>query len=79
MPAGPAYLKAVNAPMKQIPLVAVGGVTADNLASWFEAGAVGVAGASNLVNPQLVEEERFDEITKTAKTWLQVARQARNQ
>jgi 2-dehydro-3-deoxyphosphogluconate aldolase/(4S)-4-hydroxy-2-oxoglutarate aldolase len=78
MPAGPAYLKAVNAPMKQIPLVAVGGVSSENLASWFEAGAVGVAGASNLVNPKAVEEGRFDDITKTAKEWLRLAKQARN-
>ena len=77
MPSGPAYLKAVNAPMKQIPLVAVGGVTLENLASWFEAGAVGVAGASNLANPALVKEGRFDEITKTAEAWLKVAREAR--
>jgi 2-dehydro-3-deoxyphosphogluconate aldolase/(4S)-4-hydroxy-2-oxoglutarate aldolase len=77
MPAGPAYLKAVNAPMKQIPLVAVGGVSAENLASWFEAGAVGVAGASNLVNPKLVEEARFDEISQTAKEWLRIAKEAR--
>lgn len=78
MPAGPAYLRAVNAPMKQIPLVAVGGVSVDNLASWFEAGAVGVAGASNLVNPTVVKESRFDEITKTAKEWLRIAKKARN-
>jgi 2-dehydro-3-deoxyphosphogluconate aldolase/(4S)-4-hydroxy-2-oxoglutarate aldolase len=77
MPAGPAYLKAVNAPMKQIPLVAVGGVSAENLASWFEAGAVGVAGASNLVSPQLVNEGKFDQITKTAREWLRIAGEAR--
>lgn len=78
MPAGPEYLKAVNAPVKQIPLVAVGGVTADNLASWFDAGAVGVAGASNLVSPKLVEEGRFSEITATAKEWLRIAREAKD-
>jgi 2-dehydro-3-deoxyphosphogluconate aldolase/(4S)-4-hydroxy-2-oxoglutarate aldolase len=77
MPAGPAYLKAVNAPVKQIPLVAVGGVSSDNLISWFEAGAVGVAGASNLVNPKAVADGRFDDITKTAREWLQLAKQAR--
>lgn len=77
MPSGPAYLKAVNAPMKQIPLVAVGGVTLENLASWFEVGAVGVAAASNLANPELVEAGRFDEITKTARAWLETAREAR--
>jgi 2-dehydro-3-deoxyphosphogluconate aldolase/(4S)-4-hydroxy-2-oxoglutarate aldolase len=77
MPAGPSYLKAVNAPMKQIPLVAVGGVSADNLADWFTAGAVGVAAASNLVNPELIKEGQFDEITRRAAEWLRIAREAR--
>lgn len=77
MPAGPSYLKAVNAPMKQIPLVAVGGVNVDNLADWFKAGAKGVAGASNLVNPTLVKEGKFKEITVTVSKWLQIARDAR--
>lgn len=78
MPAGPDYLKAVNAPMKQIPLVAVGGVMADNLAKWFKAGAVGVAGASNLVNPELVKLGEFEKITKTAAEWLRIAQEARS-
>ncbi len=77
MPAGPAYLKAIRAPLPQLPLVAVGGVELDNLASWFEAGAAGVAGATNLANPALVKAGRFDEITRTAEAWLSVAREAR--
>jgi 2-dehydro-3-deoxyphosphogluconate aldolase/(4S)-4-hydroxy-2-oxoglutarate aldolase len=76
MPAGPSYLKAVNAPMKQIPLVAVGGVNADNLADWFHAGAKGVAGASNLVNPEFVKEGHFKKITDTAAQWLRIAQEA---
>jgi 2-dehydro-3-deoxyphosphogluconate aldolase/(4S)-4-hydroxy-2-oxoglutarate aldolase len=77
MPAGPSYLKAVNAPMKQIPLVAVGGVTADNLVDWFKAGARGVAGASNLVNPEFVQAGQFKKITETAEKWLKIAKEAR--
>jgi len=77
MPSGPEYLKAVNAPMKQIPLVAVGGVTLENLPGWFKAGAVGVAGATNLANPELVRAGRFDEITRTAAAWVRAAQEAR--
>ena len=77
MPAGPGYLKAVNAPMKHIPLVAVGGVSVDNLAEWFKAGAVGVAGASNLVDPELVKKGEFEKITTAASEWLKIAREAR--
>ena len=77
MPAGPGYLKAINAPMKHIPLVAVGGVSVDNLAEWFKAGAVGVAGASNLVDPELVKKGEFEKITTAASEWLKIAREAR--
>ena len=77
MPAGPEYLKAVNAPMKQIPLVAVGGVSTDNLADWFAAGAVGVAAASKLADPKLVKNGEFEKITATASEWVRIAKEAR--
>ena len=77
MPAGPAYFKAIHAPLPQIPLVAVGGVTLDNLGSFIKAGACGVAGASNLADPKLVAGGRFDEITRIAAAWLQAAKDAR--
>jgi 2-dehydro-3-deoxyphosphogluconate aldolase/(4S)-4-hydroxy-2-oxoglutarate aldolase len=77
MPAGPAYLKAIHAPLPQVPLVAVGGVTLDNLGSFFKAGACGVAGATNLADPKLVKDGRFEEVTRTAEAWLQAAREAR--
>jgi 2-dehydro-3-deoxyphosphogluconate aldolase/(4S)-4-hydroxy-2-oxoglutarate aldolase len=77
MPAGPEYLKAIHAPLPQIPLVAVGGVTHENMASFFKAGACGVAGASNLADPKLVKAGRFDEITQIATAWLKTARVSR--
>ncbi len=77
MPAGPEYLKAVNAPMKQIPLVAVGGVSVENLAEWFKAGAAGVAGATKLVNPEFVNKGEYAKITDTAREWLNIAQEAR--
>ncbi len=77
MPTGPSYLKAVNAPMKQIPLVAVGGVTTDNLAEWFIAGAVGVASASNLADPKLIKNGEFDKIKASASEWVRIAKEAR--
>src|SRR5512143_810418 len=43
MPAGPEYIKAVHAPLPQIPLVAVGGITLENMPAFFKAGVRGVA------------------------------------
>jgi 2-dehydro-3-deoxyphosphogluconate aldolase/(4S)-4-hydroxy-2-oxoglutarate aldolase len=77
MPAGPEYIKAIHAPLPQIPLIAVGGVTFENLPTFFKAGVRGVAGASNLVNPQLVADGSFTEIARISARWSEAARAAR--
>lgn len=77
MPAGPSYLKAIHAPLPQIQKVAVGGVTLENLSSFFTAGAIGVAGATNLADPNLIAGGRFNDITRTASAWLAAAREAK--
>lgn len=66
---GTTYIKAVKAPLKHIPVTAVGGVNPANCADFIRAGAVGVGVGGNLVSPQLVKEGRFDEITTIAKSY----------
>ena len=56
--------------MKHIPLTAVGGVSPENCASFIEAGCIGVGCGGNLVSAKLVNEGRFDEITKTAEAYM---------
>lgn len=67
---GPAYIKAVKAPLKHIPVTAVGNVNVDNCAEFIKAGAVGVGVGGSLVSAKLVEEGKFDEITATAKAYV---------
>ena len=66
---GAGYIKAVKAPLKHIPVTAVGGVTPQNCAEFFKAGACGVGVGGNLVSPELVNAGRFDEITALAKAY----------
>lgn len=77
MPAGPEYIKALHAPLPQIPLVAVGGVTAENLPAFFKAGACAVAGATSLADPRLIANGCFNQITQIAARWMQAVRAAR--
>jgi 2-dehydro-3-deoxyphosphogluconate aldolase/(4S)-4-hydroxy-2-oxoglutarate aldolase len=77
MPAGPEYIKAIQAPLPQIPLVAVGGVTLENLQAFFKAGVRGVAVASALANPKLIADGAFAEIKDAAAMWVQAVRQSR--
>lgn len=67
---GANYIKAVKAPLKHIPLTAVGNVNVDNCAEFIKAGAVGVGVGGSLVSAKLVAEGKFDEITATAKAYV---------
>jgi len=66
---GSDYIKAVKAPLKHIPVTAVGGVNPKNCADFIRAGACGVGVGGNLVSPNLVNEGRFDEITALAQEY----------
>ncbi len=48
---GPAYIKALRAPLPQAPLMPTGGVTVENLGEWFASGAVAVGIGSSLSGP----------------------------
>jgi 2-dehydro-3-deoxyphosphogluconate aldolase/(4S)-4-hydroxy-2-oxoglutarate aldolase len=41
---GPSYIKSLHGPFLQIPLMPTGGVSAENVAQWLQAGAVGAGG-----------------------------------
>jgi 2-dehydro-3-deoxyphosphogluconate aldolase / (4S)-4-hydroxy-2-oxoglutarate aldolase len=55
--ADPTYIKAVLAPLDFVPVMVTGGVTVDNIADFFKAGAVAVGVGSSLVKPNLTERE----------------------
>lgn len=46
---GPAIIKAIKGPLPQAPLIPTGGVTIENIATWFEAGAEAVGVGTNLI------------------------------
>ena len=71
---GAAYIKAVKAPLKHIPVTAVGNVNVDNCAEFIKAGAVGVGVGGSLVSAKVVEEGKFDEITATARAYVAALR-----
>lgn len=61
------YLKAVRAPMPQIPLCPTGGVTVDNLKDWVAAGVSAVGVGTALVQPKLVQANDYAAITSNAR------------
>ena len=63
------YAEAVMAPLNHIPMLAVGGVDEKNMMSFLDAGFCGIGAGGGIVNKQLMEEGRFDEITKLAELY----------
>lgn len=57
---GPAYIKDVLAPLNTIKLIPTGGVTLQNIKSYFEAGAFGVGMGSGLLNKGMIEANNFE-------------------
>ena len=63
---GPAYFKAVKAPLSHIPLMAVGGVGASNAADFMKAGCVGIGVGGSLVNKEWIAAGEWDKIAQAA-------------
>jgi 2-dehydro-3-deoxyphosphogluconate aldolase / (4S)-4-hydroxy-2-oxoglutarate aldolase len=73
--AGPAYLKALRAPLDDIDFVPTGGISVENIADYAKAGAVAVGLGSKLV---LNREQTSEDLTQRAKTLSAAWRQAKN-
>jgi len=54
---GPAIIKAIREPLPQARMIPTGGVNLDNVAEWFEAGAVAVAVGGDLTREALARED----------------------
>lgn len=67
---GPKYIKQLKGPLSQIEMIAVGAVSIDNYADFIKAGACAAGIGGELVNKKLVEEGKFDEITKRAAAFV---------
>ncbi len=74
---GPAYLKAVRAPLPQVKLIPVGGVTLETAGPFIRAGAAALGVGSNLVDKKAVAEGRFTQLTSVAQAMSKAVLEAR--
>lgn len=74
---GPKYIQALKAPLPQVLMVPTGGVSLDNAAEFFKAGASAVAVGSELCDKQAMADGRFEVIEENARQFLEAVRQAR--
>ena len=66
----PSYLKAINGPLPDIPLMPTGGVNADNAGQWLAAGAVAVGIGGALSDENLIKSGEFEQITAYSREIL---------
>ena len=67
---GPSYIRAVRAPLKHIPLMAVGGVDENNAADFLAAGAAGLGVGGNLVNAEWIRAGAYERIAALAAAYV---------
>ena len=67
---GVGYVKALMAPLKHIPFLAVGGVDTENIRDFMAIGVRGFGIGSNIVRQSLIEKGNYEGITVLAKEYM---------
>jgi len=74
---GPAFIKALLAPMPHLKLTPTGGVNLDTAAAWIQAGAKTLGVGSALVTKKALADGDFDEIERLARQYVRIVADAR--
>ncbi|QTQ15666.1 bifunctional 4-hydroxy-2-oxoglutarate aldolase/2-dehydro-3-deoxy-phosphogluconate aldolase [Treponema parvum] len=64
------YIKAVRAPISNVPLMAVGGVNEKNIKDFLGAGYCSCGIGSNIMKESLINEGKFEELSLLAKKFV---------
>lgn len=70
---GPGHVSAINGPLPQVSLVPTGGVSLENAADFFEAGAVALGVGSAIVDAEAIDAGEFDTVTEAASEFATLA------
>ena len=74
---GPGHIGALRGPLGDVPIMPTGGVSTDNVAEYFEAGAFAVGAGSALVNYDAIEREDWDAVRESAAAFVAAVEDAR--
>ena len=67
---GPRYIKDLLGPFDDIPLVAVGGVSIDNLKDYFDAGAKAVGVGPSLFGAEALRKKDIEKLSENVKAFM---------
>lgn len=76
---GPAFFKAVKAPLPQIRMMPTGGVDLTTASAFLKAGACALGIGGQLVEAKAVAERNFDRIRELAKQYMDIVRKTRSE
>jgi len=71
---GPGYLREIKGPFRDIALMAVGGVTAENMRAFFEAGASAVAFGASVFRLDWLAERQYGRIADEVRRLVEACR-----
>jgi 2-dehydro-3-deoxyphosphogluconate aldolase/(4S)-4-hydroxy-2-oxoglutarate aldolase len=74
---GPQYIRELRGPFEQIPLVAVGGVDADNIKEYFAAGVRAVGASTSLFGRKALMERNLEAIAENVKYFIALCHDGR--
>jgi len=67
---GPSYIKKLKGPLDKIDLMAVGGVTFDNIEEYFSSGATAIAFGGSLFKKEWIKNKNSADITASIKQFV---------
>jgi 2-dehydro-3-deoxyphosphogluconate aldolase/(4S)-4-hydroxy-2-oxoglutarate aldolase len=74
---GAKYIKALKAPLPQVPMVPTGGVNLDTAADFIQAGAAALGVGGELVSAAACKSGNLKVITEAARLYVDIVREAR--
>ena len=74
---GLAKIKALSAPFPQFKVMPTGGISLKNLADYIKAPVIAACGGSYMVTADLIDNNKWDEITELCKKSVEIVREAR--
>jgi 2-dehydro-3-deoxyphosphogluconate aldolase/(4S)-4-hydroxy-2-oxoglutarate aldolase len=73
---GPPYIKVIRDPLPDVPMLAAGGTTLENMLPFLKAGCLGIGLGGALCDPELLAANKLGEITSRARAFTQRLREA---
>lgn len=75
---GLAKIKAMSAPFPMFRVMPTGGISLKNLAEYSRSPIIAACGGSYMVSAELIDNNRWDEITRLCRQSVDIVREARN-